>query len=240
MPQIQWNTVKNILLIITIALLVYLTYQLRTVKRELSNVNELNTVLNDTLVIRKSKEGLFVAKIGVLESYKQETFTKMASQDSVINKLQKLVVQYKTELKKKGSVTVIGTQGTVDVVVSTIMDTTSKDYIYNSSFNLKGWVWGEVSASKDSTKISVKFKEEIDAIIGEEKTGFLGLGKRKMFVDVILHNPYNEVKYLRSYSTKQLPAKKFSVGPTAVYGIGKGLEPNVFIGLGVTYSIFRF
>jgi hypothetical protein len=47
----------------------------------------------------------------------------------------------------------------------------------------------------------------MDLVIGREKTGFLGLGKT--FVEATLHNPYSEVKVLRTYQT-QLPKTKKS------------------------------
>jgi hypothetical protein len=45
-------------------------------------------------------------------------------------------------------------------------------------------------------------------MVVEKKTGFLGLGKGKTFVEATLHNPYSEVKVLRTYQT-QLPKTKF-------------------------------
>jgi len=111
---------------------------------------------------------------------------------------------------------------------------------YKSDFNIKNWVWGTVSASKDSTKVNVKFKEQIDVVIGTEKTGFLGLGKGKSFAEVTLHNPFNTVSTLRAYSTKPAPIKKFGIGPVAAYGVGPGFVPGVFIGIGVNWNIIKF
>ena len=102
------------------------------------------------------------------------------------------------------------------------------------------WIWGLTKATKDITQIGLRFHEEIDVVLGQEKTGFLGLGKPKPFAEVTLHNPYNKVSKLRSYSTTQLPARKLGLGPTAAYGLGSGFVPQMFIGVGVNWNLLRF
>jgi hypothetical protein len=239
-------TLKDILLIGALILVAYFGYQNRTMKIELEDVSQTNLALKDTLIKRKTKDGLNVAKIAVLESYSTKYLLDLATKDSTIVKLQSLVKKYKKNIKKQGSVTVIGTEAKIDTLVPTkVLDsTTTVDNIiypiYEAKFNLKGWVWGKVKASSDSTSVSIKFREEINAIIGQEKTGFLGLGKKKTFVEVILHNPYNEVKSLRTYLTKAPPRSKFIFGPTLSYGIGPGGTPGVFLGIGVTIPLIRF
>ena len=242
MPQIQWtmSTIRNIILIMCLSLTIYFAFRLRSATSKLTDVEQINSNLKETLITKRTAEGLFVAKIGVLESYNQETFTRLATQDSTIKKLQNLVVQYKKELKKKGSATVIETHATADIVVPTQGDTSGVSPIYNSTFNLKGWVWGSTRASSDSTKVSLQFREEIDVVIGEESTGFWGLGKKKPFVEVTLNNPYNEVKSLRSYATKVSKEKRFYVGPVVAYGVNNLLSPELFVGFGVGYGLIRF
>jgi len=249
MSQIQpiAKKVRNVVIVIAYLFLTgYFLFKLNDAEKRADDLTQLNSVLNDTLVVKKNSMGLLVAKIGVLESYKVKTFTQLKTQDSVVKKLQLLVVEYQNKIKGQGSVTIIGTLANVNTTVPTIIDSATTvvntiEYpIYNSSFNLKGWVWGDVKASKDSTQINFKFKEEIDAVVGRDKTGFLGLGKGKPFVEVTLHNPYNTVKYLRTYTPKIPPVKKFSIGPSAAYGVDQNLNKSFFIGVGVNYSIIRF
>lgn len=213
-------------------------------KQQLAANDNMNSALKDSMKTWKDKEGHFKASITLLENYNSKAFTDLASADSTITKLQKLVKKYEDNIKKGGSVTTIGTEANINIVTPTKIEGVTKvnDTIhanYKSDFNIKGWVWGTVSATKDSTTIDMRFKEEIDVAIGTEKTGFLGLGKSKPFAEVTLHNPFNEVKTLRAYSTKSLPVKNFGVGPVVAYGVGPGFTTGLFVGIGATYSILK-
>ena len=90
MPQIQWtmSTIRNIILIMCLSLTIYFAFRLRSATSKLTDVEQINSNLKETLITKRTAEGLFVAKIGVLESYSQETFTRLATQDSTIKKLQ--------------------------------------------------------------------------------------------------------------------------------------------------------
>lgn len=219
-------------------------------EKKLVDIQALNKALGDSLKTWRDKEGNYVANITLLESEKTDLFTKLNTADSTVNKLQDLVKKYKKQLDKKGSATVITTDADIQISEPTIVyrDTSKPcDPIYKSNFEIKGtgkyektkWVWGTVNATKDTTSVNLKFHEEIDVVIGQEKTGFLGLGKPRSFAEVTLHNPYNKVSTLRSYSTKPLPAKKFGIGPTVAYGLGTGFTPQIFVGIGVNWSIIK-
>jgi len=93
---------------------------------------------------------------------------------------------------------------------------------------------------KDSTQLTLKYREEVDLLIGEEKTGFLGLGKSKPFARITFKNPYSEVKDMKVYQTSLPKQKRFGIGPTISYGVGSGFEPQVFIGIGVNWNLIRF
>lgn len=235
---------KTIALVITILVIILLLVKGCKAEEQLATNNTMNSALQDSMKTWKDKEGNFKASITLLENYNSKYFTDLASADSTIIRLQKLVKKYEGNIKKGGSVTSIGTEANINITAPTKLDgiTKVKDTIYanyKSDFNIKGWVWGTVSATKDSTTIGMRFKEEIDVAIGTEKTGFLGLGKPKSFAEVTLHNPFNEVKTLRAYSTKSLPPKKFGIGPVLAYGIGSGFIPEVFVGVGINYSIIK-
>ena len=214
--------------------------------RKIEQSTGINTALKDSMKTWRDKEENFVAHITLLEGYSARDFAALTSADEKIQRLQKLVTKYESQIKKGGSVTVIETEGKIQVTVpSKVIDTTTKVgntiyASYESNFNLKNWVIGNIKASKDSTTIGLHFKEQLDVAIGTEKTGFLGLGKQKAFAEVTLHNPYNEVTSFKAYSTKPLPAKRFGVGPVAAYGVGPGFIPGVFIGIGVNWNIIKF
>lgn len=242
--------VKSVFIPMLILLCIFLMFKSCGAEARLAEVETMNKALGDTLVTWKDKEGNFKAKITLLESSQTESFTKLKSADSTIVELQSLVIKYKKQLAHKGSATIIHTDAEINLQEPTIVyrdSTKPYDPTYKSNFEIMGtgkyektkWVWGVVTATKDSTQVGMRFHEEIDVVIGQEKTGFLGMGKPKAFAEVTLHNPFNKVTTLRSYSTTPLPPKKFGIGPVCAYGVGPGFVPGVFVGIGVNYSILR-
>jgi hypothetical protein len=233
------------MILITLALIFFSVSTCKS-SREIEQSTGINTALKDSMKTWKDKEGKFVAHISLLEGYNSKDFIALASADKKIQELQKLVSKYESQIKKGGNVTIINTDSKIQVTVpSKVTETPIKigDTIYasyESNFNLKNWVVGNIKASKDSTTIGLQFKEQLDVVIGTEKTGFLGLGKPKAFAEVKLHNPYNEITSFKAYSTRPLPAKKFGIGPTLSYGVGSGFTPEVFIGIGISWNIIKF
>lgn len=244
------SRVKKVLFFALILLCIFLLFKSCNAETRLAEAETMNKALGDSLVTWKDKEGNFKAKITLLESSQTESFTKLKSADSTIIALQILVAKYRKQLSKKGSATIIHTDAEIDLQEPTVVyrDSTKPcDPTYKSNFEIMGtgkhektkWVWGVVTATKDSTQIGMRFHEEIDVVIGQEKTGFLGMGKPKAFAEVTLHNPFNKVSILRSYSTTPLPPKRLGIGPTLSYGVGPGFVPGVFVGVGVHCSILR-
>jgi len=243
--QEGWNKFKIILIVLGVITIVVLLTKGCNAQHQLASNEVMNEALKDSLKTWKDKEGLYVANITLLQHENVDYFTKWTTADSTVIVLQELVIKYKDKIRKGGSATVIKTDANINIVTPskvsgfvTVHDTVYANY--KSDFNIKNWVWGTVSASKDSTKVNVRFKEQIDVVIGTEKTGFLGLGKGKPFAEVTLHNPFNTVSTLRAYSTKPVTSKKFGIGPVAAYGVGPGFTPGVFIGVGVNWNILKF
>lgn len=238
----------GIILITALIIVALIFFSLSTCEagRKIEQSTGINTALKDSMKTWKDKEGNYVAHISLLEGYNSKDFIALASANKKIQELQELVSKYQNQIKKGGSVTIINTDSKIKVTVpSKVTETSTKigDTIYasyESNFNLKNWVLGNIKASKDSTTIGLQFKEQLDVAIGIEKTGFLGLGKSKPFAEVTLHNPYNEVTSFKAYSTKPLPAKKFGIGPTISYGLGSEGTVGVFIGVGINWNIIRF
>lgn len=198
----------------------------------------LNTNLGDSLTSYINKEGDLIYTISTLESEKTQMFTSLNTKDSTINKLQDLVVNYKKELKNKGSAGIINTEGEVKIVTETVIDTVESSL--TSRFNLDGWVWGSVKADKDTTEIDFKFKEEVSFVIGERRTGFLGLGKKETFSDVKLSNPYSTVKNFRTYNV-DVPRDNWiiTIGLSSYYDF-KGQKINFAPSLNIGYKLFSF
>ncbi len=245
--QESWRKVKPILLVLGVLILVAYLMRGCEAEHKLAQANTMNKALGDSLKTWRDKEGNYKANITLLENENADYFTKWNTADSTVVKLQALVTKYKKQLDKKGSATVITTDADINISEPTIVyrDTTKPcDPIYETPFEIMGtgeyektkWVWGIVTATKDSTRVGMRFHEEIDVVIGQEKTGFLGLGKPRPFAEVTLHNPFNKVSTLRSYSTTPLPAKRFGIGPVIAYGVGYGFTPQFFAGIGINWN----
>jgi hypothetical protein len=248
--QKTWKTTKKVLIPILAIIAILAMLRGCEAQAKLAEAETINKALGDSLVTWRDKEGAFKANITLLESQSADYFVKLNTADSTVVKLQALVTKYKKQLGKKGSATVITTDAEIDISEPTVVyrDSTKPcDPVYQTDFEIMGtgkykntrWVWGVVTATKDSTQVGMRFHEEIDVVIGQEKTGFLGLGKPKPFVEVTLHNPFNKVSTLRSFNVTPPKPKRFGIGPTLSYGVGSGFIPQVFVGIGVNYSILR-
>lgn len=248
--QQSLKTTKIILIILGVLLLIFNLFKGCEAEQKLAETETLNKALGDSLKTWRDKEGNFKANITLLENQNADYFTKWNTADSTVIELQALVTKYKKQLGKRGSATIITTDAEIDVTEPTIVyrDTTKPcDPVYKTDFEIMGtgkykdtrWVWGVVHATKDSTTVGMRFHEEIDVVLGQEKTGFLGLGKPRPFAEVTLHNPFNKVSTLRSFNVTPPPVKRFGIGPVAAYGIGSGFVPQFFVGVGVNYSILK-
>lgn len=245
-----WYKTKRIFITILGILILFIILNKCKTEHKLLETETMNKALEDSLKTWIDKEGNFKANITLLENENADYFTKWNTANSTVVKLQALVTKYKKELSKKGSATVITTDAQIDISEPTIVvrDTSKPcDPVYKTDFEIMGtgkykdtkWVWGEITATKDSTQVGMRFHEEIDVVLGQEKTGFLGLGKPKPFAEVTLHNPFNKVSTLKSFNVTPPPTKKFGIGPTLSYGIGSGFVPQVFIGIGVNWNWIR-
>ena len=184
------------------------------------------TGLNDTITVWKDKEGRSHSKTKTITVSDPKDLLKIKGLEGENKKLQDLVAEYKGKIKKGGSVTYIeGETKYVDRVVTEI-DTVYTNEIkyptYRSSFDKDGWVKGNIIARADSTQIDLKIKNAYGVVLGQEKTGFLGLGKPKSFADVLSYNPYSEstaVRALQVQMPKQNKAKYF-IGGAIIGAIG--------------------
>ena len=59
-------------------------------------------------------------------------------------------------------------------------------------------------------------------------------------VDAATANPYNKISGLKAFRVADKKPKKFGVGIQAGYGYSNGLQPKVYVGIGITYIIIRF
>ena len=217
---------------------------------ELQKTLQKNTKDSLELYINKYNESS--AKIDVLESDNTEAFLNLATAQGTIVKLQKLVEKNKKALSQQGSAIVVSTEGTLKgtvetkVSVDTLSHKEEKSVVYEANFKFqnadktKTWAWGSITAKKDSTSVDLHYKEDLEIVIGKEKTGFLGFGKGKMYGNVTSLSPYSSIKEFRVYSKIPPPSSKVVIGPTLSYGLGSNFLFSFYAGIGATYKIIEF
>lgn len=218
----------SIIIVILIAAIALLSVKTcKSIQKEKETLSLIES-MNDTIKVWKDKDGLSHSKISALETQNVNDFLKLKSKDEEIIRLQESVREYKSKIKNGGSVTNI-TSNTNAVIKSPVETTLPPNTVvkpgekliyptYSSKFNLDGWIWGDMTANKDSMTLRPNIKNEYTVVIGEDKTGFLGLGKRKTFVEVKNLNPYTETTSLRTYINTK-PKPKLGLGVYTGYGI---------------------
>jgi hypothetical protein len=240
------NSNRNLTIagIIILALVVLLSVRECQFSRDFSTESNIQLALKDSLKIIRNSQGQSVGKTTVIEVDNSEQLLSLASKDKTILKLQTLVAKYKKELKKPGNVAIVATtEAVVDISVSKsiqIIDDKGNISYEPVPFNLKDWVWGTVTTKKDSVNISLKYKEEINFVLGQEKTGFLGLGKTKTFAEITFKNPYNEVKDMKVYQVKEKSKNYWHIGPNISYGISSQGKRDIFAGIGIMWTPINF
>lgn len=227
-----------------------------TKKDYVSTIN----ALQDTMTTYRTKDGVQVARISLIETERAIQFLEIKSKDAVIVKLQEEVKKNEKRLGKSGSVTVITNTTevkTVDTTYITFKDTIVRNdtvFVYPeySSFIKKGlridssyWVLASVKANKDSTSFEIGIQNSYTIVLGREKVkGFKALFKPKVaFAEVTNENPYTSTKTLRSYRVQTPKPKRFGIGVNIGYGLtfDKNYTPILrpYIGIGINYNIIE-
>jgi len=198
--------------------------------KKIEDNETINEALKDSLSTYKNENGELVSRIKTISVNNISSFLDITSKEEEIKDLQELVKEYKKRLKDKGSAGIVNLEGSIDQSLKTEVTfdslETKKELLkvyptYTSEFNLDNWVWGKITASKDTTLVSLKYKEKVSFVIGKENTGFLGL-KNEYFSDVKLENPYSKVNSFRTYNTKiHQPKFALTVGLAGTYSFGR-------------------
>lgn len=246
--------------IVIIVILILLNLKsCQNTKNTINDYSQTINALSDTVTSYRTKDGMQVAKIQLIETEKLQQFLEIQSKDAEIIKLQEEVKKNKKRIGNSGSVTVV--TNTTEVQSSDTTYITSKDtiirndtiFIYPeySSLIKKGlrkdstyWATINVKSNKDSTSVGVSLNNSYVVVIGNErKKGFKNLFKPKVpFVEVTNENPYTETKTLRSYQVKVPKSKKFGVGIHVGYGLILDKQPILrpYVGIGINYNIIEF
>lgn len=251
--------IYKIVSIIIIVILILLNLKsCQTNKNTKKDYTNTINALNDTMIAYKTKDGLQVAKISLIETENTKQFLQIQSKDTEIIKLQEEVKKNKKRIGNSGSVTVISNITEVqssDTTHITLKDTVIRNdtvFIYPeySSLIRKGirkdssyWVIANIKANKDSTSIGISLSNSYTVLIGNEKRkGFKNLFKPKVpFVEVTNENPYTSTKTIRAYQVKAPKPKRLGIGFNIGYGLILDSKPifKPYIGIGIQYNIIE-
>ena len=204
-----------IALLVCIALIVILSVRSCKQGDKIVEQTGLLSSLNDSVKVWKDKDGLNHSKTEAIVTKNPDDFINLPNLSEENKKLQEQVKKYKNQIKNGGSVTNFTSDTKATITVPTKVDSVyypkdgliSAKPVYKSDFDLGGWVKGSTEARPDSTKIDLSLKNEYTVVIGEDKTGFLGTGKAKPFVEVTNLNPYSVTPTVKTYSVDQKQSK---------------------------------
>lgn len=202
-----------------------------------------NTInaLADTVKTVVNEDQSKTASITAFETQREKDFLTIQSQQEEIVALQNLVRKYKSKLDEGSSATRFTSETKVNSGSKTTSILVDSFPEYHSNINLDNWIVGKSRATKDSTYLSLSLRNEYDVIVGAERYGFLNT-KRKPFVDVTTHNPYSEVKTLRTYRVKVPDPKRMGLGVHIGYGfqLERQLKWYPVISVGLNFNLIEF
>lgn len=220
--------VIGILLLVSVALTVKTCNQADKIDEQTGLLHS----LNDTVKIWKDKEGKSHTSNSVITTQDPDDFIDMKGLKGENEALRIQVEKYKKQIKNGGSVTNFTSETNVSSTTPTKVDTVvidnTRQAVYSTTFNKEGWVFGSVIARPDSTTVNVGTKDEYTVVIGEDRTGFLGLGKPIPFSEITNHNKYSTTPTLKTYKVDIKTGKNKWVLPAAV-GVALGVVTTIII-----------
>lgn len=211
---------------------------------------ELNyTALQDSLKVVVNEDSSKTARILSFETQSEKDFLRIKSQEADIIRLQELVKKYKGKLTAGSTATVISTETGVDIKNPTSIgnvDTVYRDsfiYLYpeyKSEINLDNWITGTSIANKDTTKLKLKVINDYDVVLSDTRTNIFK--KYQPYAEITSHNPYTDIKTVRTYKVSAPKQKFLGVGLHAGYGVVLKPTPILapVVSVGLNLNIFEF
>lgn len=206
-----------------------------------SQLSLYKTLIEDTLVQYRDKNGVLSSKVKVLEVLNKNQILELNTNKQTLIRLQ-------DELKvQQGRVTnSVGFSG--QTKFDTIIKTEIK-YVYDTIFQdgdtilipLKKYAvhhndrWIGVNFDSDSSNTTISIQVE------NEYTVSLVKKKKKYEAIVKNYNPYSSVSEISAVSLQGFPRpKKFGLGVHVGYGINSSFRVAPYIGIGLSYNVIRF
>lgn len=200
----------------------------RAVKDQYSNSRDF---LQDTITYYTNSLGQQVAEKKALQGDAHALSVLLSKQIDSTGQLKRLVKNYRKVIAA-GNIT---QETRIDTVAITYRDTIP--FVFDRDWS-KIDNYYTISGSSSQRGITIDqltIPNTLSFAIGNKKTG---LFKSEYRIEVVNSNPYVKTTGLDSY-TLEVPSKNFGIGIFAGYGMSQdGLSP--IVGVGITYSIFRF
>lgn len=214
MKKREFVYIGVIVLLIIIGIIGGAIYQGKLNKK----TNETNFLyaLNDSIRKDYDEKGRVILERMMLETDRQ-TLLNTQKNDSLYKELQSIVKEHKKLL----NATVLATQTTINnVYPTTVTYDNDSAPVYSSSYKNK-WIDYSITASKDTTKLSLVANDSLSIINEWERRKINGKWKKVPVSKVTNYSPYSATKNYYVYSTTMPRDKKFGlcIGPGAGAGV---------------------
>jgi hypothetical protein len=199
-------------------------------KDDVADVKQIIKIQHDTVEHWTDKEGRDHGRVQLAEADAATLRALYPAMEEMMrtNKILQKQVQALTSMS-------VRTTGEVRPTVDTVMigDKSFQHFVYEDK-------WLKLDGVLDETPL-IKYDifDSLTVATFYKKRGFLGLGKKEIFVDAYSMNPAAHIKGLQGLRVASEPAKRFGIGPCISYGFnGTQWQPSV--GVSLQYSLVRF
>jgi len=199
------------------------------------------TLLEDSLVKFKDKNGTLSSKVRVLEVLNANQLLEISSDKQTVMRLQDELKIYKD--KATNSVAFTG-QTKFDTIIKTEIK-----YVYDTLFqdgdtilipiekyavhHNDRWIGVNFDSDSSNTKVSIKVENEYSVSLVKNKKKYEAIVKN--------YNPYSSISEISAVSLQGLPRnKKFGIGLQIGYGINSSFKIQPYLGVGISYNVFKF
>lgn len=249
---------KNTIILILLALMMVMGYFGYTYygkfQSELASKTSLITGLTDDVSVERQKNGSLTATIRTIEGKEADMLLDINSKDETIQQLQNiiktkdkrnnrlesalaiqsgLVAQYRDSLTNNN---IVGGEMVGDTMYPTYERSFALMNEYDDKDSTK-WVSGLVLLGKSDFSLDLEIVNKFDVSISRTRKNIFS--KWEMYADVTTHNPYSNIKTVRSFSKQKIKPKRFGVGPSIGVGWANG-GFGAYVGIGVNFNIIEF
>jgi hypothetical protein len=199
------------------------------------------TLLEDSLVQFKDKNGTLSSKVKVLEVVNANQILELNSNKQTVIRLQDELNLYKG--KATNSVAFTG-----QTKFDTIFKTQIK-YVYDTLFqdgdtiliplqkyavhHNDRWIGVNFDSDSSNTKVSIQVENEYSVTLVKNKKKYEAIVKN--------YNPYSSISEISAVSLQGLPrTRRFGLGVHLGYGINSSFRVAPYIGVGISYNVIRF